>query len=655
MMKKFILMLAAATAINAATAQDKILWGGPGSKDGEFDGGFNGWTTVGVKSSDASKKDAAKWEWSATPTAAGGYTSAANATLNSVSAANGVAIFNADVLDSGTGTTKNPGTGVAPGPNGGELISPIINLKGTKDVTLVFSQRFRNFRSDRPRTGTAAKASTAIMYSRDGGATWSDPIAIEANELCKTYQYSTDYQSSPVTRVQLPDVGDTDNFRVKFSWDGYFYFWIVDDVAIVAQERNNLRANGNFFATAENILTPITQLRESYFLNDVQNLGTATQTNVRHTMTIYKTTVNAAGQTALVQPALFKDTLSYGSILRDSIKENVSFKKGFKPENLKSNYAGIYELISDSTDVEPANNRRSFVFSVTDSTFAKDNGATRGVAPNIGANPTWGYGNVFYVAKGSNFRSGTVTFGLDNADDYPGQAIDIYLYEWSADADTDGNGDIDEDELTTAGYATYTIKGTEQPPSATVAPIRVKLDNFASANQPIKLKDNTYYIVYVENPVNKTDVPLFLSAYDRYDYAASKLAYEGLGKQSFYSVLKIGDSFFDSGFTSMVPTIRWNIRTIVDAKEPKLAENTVTVGPNPAVDFINVKFDFENIMKNADIIVTDINGREVINAQFSDVQNDIFNLDITNLTAGTYNMFVRTEKGVNTKTFVVQK
>ncbi len=654
MKKIFITILMAAAALNAASAQDKVLWGGPGSQDGEFDGGLNGWTAVGVSSADATKTAAALWTWSAGARSAGAY---GVIPLESASKSNGVAVFDSDFLDNG-GVQGAFGKGLCPGPQSAELISPKIDLKGTKDVTLVFSQAFRNFQSGRPRTDNVT-ASTAIMYSRDNGATWSEPVGIFNNELVKSNEGLTKYQgSNVVTRVQLLGAGGTENFKVKFSFDGNYYAWLIDDVAIVELENNNLRANANFFAPYENYLTPITQTRESYFLNDIANLGAKKQTNVRHTMSIYKTQV-VANQIQLIQPAIYRDTLKYGTVDIDTTVENIPFTKGFAPTGPKANYAGIYELISDSTDIELGNNRTSFIFGVSDSTFAKDNGRTRSVAPAFasGAAPIFGYGNVYYVKNGKNFKSSTITFGLESGPENVGENIDAYLYEWTGDANT--NNQIDEDELETLGYTTYKIKGTEvYSPTASQnkSVVRLGLENFNNAGKPIALKDNTFYAVYVEHTAKTVDDPMFLSAFDAYNYSATDLAFSGLQKESFHSLIKIGDTpIRTGGFSSMVPTIRWNIKTIVDAKEPLLAANVVSVGPNPASDYINVAFNFEATAKSVVVNVLDINGREVLNADFNNIQNETFNLDITSLAVGVYNLMVRTENGVTTKSFVVQK
>jgi len=639
-----------AAAMNAASAQETILWGGPGSPDGEFDGGLNGWTTVGLSSDDPTKAANAVWVWSANANSAGAYGAAV---LESASKSNGAVVFDSDFLDNG-GVVGAFGKGTAPAPHSGELISPKINLKGTKDVTLVFSQAFRKFQSNRPRTGPAT-AATAIMYSRDNGATWSEPIGITSNEFIKTNQsLSSANQPTVVTRVQLPGAGDTENFKVKFSFDGEYYFWLIDDVAIVPLENNNLQANINFYAPAENTFTPISQVRENYFLNDITNLGAKTQTNVRHTMSIYK--LNASG-TQIVQPAVYLDTLKYGTVLPDTIIENVPFTKAFVHSGPKANYAGFYQIISDSTDIEPWNNTLpGFSFFVTDTTFGKDNGRTRSVAPAFsGTDFTYGYGNVFYIKNGKNFRSGTLTFGLESGAANKGENIDVYLYKWS---DDDNDGDITEDELSPAGYAPYTIKGSEAAPTQAnpnLNLVRIRLDNFDQPGKPITLEDNTFYIAYVEHKATSGDKPMFLSSYDRLDFAAVDLAFENSGKKSFHSVIKIGETLSTGGFRAIVPTIRWNIRTIVADKEPLLAETSVAIAPNPASDFLNVKFAFETVMNDVELTVMDINGREVLAADFSNIQNDNYNLEVSALQAGVYNLLIRTEKGITTKSFVIQK
>lgn len=643
MKKLFLFASLAFSAINVTSAQDVVLWGGAGSNDGEFNGGLNGWTTVGISD------PAAVWAWNANSKSIGAY--AGTTGLVSASSSNGAAVFDSDYLDNG-GIAGNFGKGAAASPHNSELISPTIDLTGTNDVTLVFSQLFRKFQSNRPSSGEV-RAATAIMYSRDNGATWSDPIGIEINEYIKTNQSTSQFKSSPITRVQLPGAGGTAQFKVKFSFDGDYYFWIIDDVAIVKMEDYNLRANINFYATAENVLTPVTQTRPFYFLNDIANIGAKAQENVKHTMSIYKT--NSAGQ--LIAPAVFTDTLNYGRVEPDTTIENVSFPKGFEATGTKSPYAGFYQLISENDDIEPTNNTLSFVFATTDSTFAKDNGRTRSVAPAFasGDAPVWGYGNVYYIKNGKNFRSGSVQFGLEGTADNIGETVEAKLYKWTpSDSDDDS---IDEEELEVVGSTEYTITGKEAAvANGGAGNTRLSLGNWNEPGKPITLEDNTYYVVYVEHTGTSTDNSVSLSAYERYNYNAVNLAFEGAGKFSRFSMIKIGDGLSEGGFRDMVPVIRWNIReNIINAKETLLSENVVSVSPNPAVNNLNVKFTFETVMKNVDVTLFDVNGREVMVANFNNISKDNYNLDITSLASGLYNLVVRTETGVTNKNVLIQK
>ena len=95
-MKKNYFTLVLATMFATATfAQVVTLWGGKGTKDGEFDGGLNNWTTKGVESDDPSKSAAAVWEWDAAGSAAKGAYSKGQS-ISSSSKANGAAVFNSD-------------------------------------------------------------------------------------------------------------------------------------------------------------------------------------------------------------------------------------------------------------------------------------------------------------------------------------------------------------------------------------------------------------------------------------------------------------------------------------------------------------------------------------------------------------------------------
>jgi Secretion system C-terminal sorting domain len=622
----------------AAVAQDVVLWGGAGSKDGEFNGGLNNWTTNGVKSGDPAQTKLCVWTWSSTSNAPGGYTGVANTTLNSASKSNGCAVFNSDVLDSGSNpATKEPGVGgTCFAPHTSELVSPTIDVKNDKDLTIVFSQVYRNFQSK-----------TYIQYSKDDGKTWSENVPIFVNDLCQTYRYNLNFSTSVVTRVQLPGAGGTDKFKFKFIFDGDYYFWCIDDVAVVRQEETNMRTNYNFYAVPENLVTPVTQLRATPFLNDIENLGSKAATNVKHFVTIRQT--NATGA------ILMRDSLTYASIAVDTTVENKLFAKRFTPAG-KGTYYGQYSITSNGTDAELTNNSIPFAFSVSDSTYAKETRRTRSVVPGFdpGEEHNWAYGNAFYIAKGKNFKASTVEFGIDNATNVKDEVLTVYLYKWE---DANSDSSLQQTELTIVGISEYKVKGNEpSPTTAAIKLIKVSLENFDEPKKPILLEDNTLYVALVESNTTGKPADVFMSSSDDYEFTAASLAYEQAGEVSYSDVLKVGDQFFSGGFANVIPMVRFNIAKLPsDIEDVQLEETAVKVGPNPTTNYVNLNFNFTENMKEVKVNMVDMAGKTVLMAQYENIQNDVITLNADNLVSGTYQLYITTNKGVTTKSIVVQK
>ncbi len=635
MKKNYFMLLMAVMFTFAATAQDVLLWGGKDSKDGSFDGGLNGWTTKGLKSKDATKIANAVWTWSADATGnPGAYSS--TQTLNSVSKANGAAMFNSDYLDNG-GVQGAFETGNAPGPNAGELISPTIDLSAEKNgVAVVFSQSFRNY-----------NAETYLQYSNDGGTTWSKKVALVDNDFVKANASST----VMVMRAQMPGAGGTANFKFKFVFDGNYYVWLVDDVSVVRLEEYNLRANKSFFAIPENFSTPLSQVRPMPFLNDVQNLGGKAQ-NATHSLSIKQ------GATVA-----FSDSLKYAPFPKDTTIENQLFKSTFTPK-VKGAYTGTYNIVGAQKDYNILDNSVAFGFSVTDSTFAKERMRTRTVTPanyvDEGKDNSWALGNVFYVPKGKGFKSGTLELGLENATAVKGQTFYLSIREWE---DTDGDTAInDMSELKIVGFLEYVILGTEKAPatgSVTGKLTKVKIPNFDDDSKPIQLKDDTYYVAMVEYDGSKKLLTTpTLSANDELDYGATRLAYSELELPSYATVLDLtSDQFYSGGFGSdFYPSIRWNVvPNTTGADDIKLAETSVKVGPNPTAEYVNINFNFEKNMENVDVRIVDMAGKSVMNATYDNIQTDVKTLNVNNLANGTYQMVISTNNGAITKSFVVQR
>lgn len=605
-------------------AQDgELVWGGEGNPDSEFDGGLNNWTTVGVTNENAI------WVWEEDGRANLGNFSSETA-IASPSVANGAMVFDSDFYDN-AGMDDNFGNGIAPAPATGELISPIMDLTGVGSVSLKFNEYHRNFQS-----------SNQVAYSMDGGVTWSDPIVTNST-------VATNDATAPgaVQVVSLFGATGTDQFRVKFIMDGNYYFWIVDDVQIVTRARNDLQVNDNFFAIAPSYQTPTSQVEEFGFLIDITNLGGIDQTNVVVNMNI----TDAGGA------SLYTEDNNFGTV-GDSLVENSSFGD-FTPPATAGTYEGTYSISADAEDVDPTNNEVSFDFIVTDTIYAKENGATSDIFPavaNWGAGDPhqWAYGNNYYITNGEGFYANTATFAVNGDATTAGTELDLRLYVW-ADANEDGNAD--PDERTLAAFAIYEVAANDGINTLRTVPL-LGLDL-----QTAELTDETSYILMMEYraPDDMTDLSFGVS--DENDYNAMVLNSEQQMRPRYGSLLGIAGELDTEPYSSVgfgrenVPIVRLNVTNaplISSNEDITLPSTTVMINPNPATDVLNAELAFAENAKKVSIRMMDVQGRVVLARNLENVSVSNQTFDISNLAAGSYFLHVTTENGQIAKKVIVK-
>lgn len=136
----------------------------------------------------------------------------------SPSQSDGVALFDSDFLDN-AGIAGAFGTGTSPSPHRGELISPRIDLTGYTDEALAV--RFYAYRRQ------FEIAQLAVAMSVDDGATWTDAVDYQ-QLIANLAQGFVEVNFSTVTA----GVADLTKARVKFIFEGDYYFAIVDDVSV---------------------------------------------------------------------------------------------------------------------------------------------------------------------------------------------------------------------------------------------------------------------------------------------------------------------------------------------------------------------------------------------------------------------------------------
>lgn len=107
-----------------------------------------------------------------------------------------------------------------------------------------------------------------------------------------------------------------------------------------------------------------------------------------------------------------------------------------------------------------------------------------------------------------------------------------------------------------------------------------------------------------------------------------------------FSTSKIGNTYPDYRYY-IVPR---NMNDFSTGIQNFVSENDVTIAPNPAVDFVNVTVKNDNFQVNH-LYVVDITGRVVLSQS---VEENVFSLNVSNLTAGCY--FLRMTDGTHNVT-----
>ena len=613
---------------------DVVLWGtNPG--EGDFDGGLNGWSINNDAPLCSDTFDL--WRWRADAAAVGG--SFGDATSGAPTACNGAMVFYSDLYDSGGPN----GTGECPAPHTGELVSPSIDLSGfdVAGISVKFYQTTRQFTS-----------TYIVSYSNDGGNNWIDKIIND--ELVINAGGIDRYK-----KVFLKDADLTStDFRVKFRYEGNYYYWIIDDVQLIETEANNLQVAPNgFYAIAPNAVTPISQVEPFSHLADINNAGSVEQTNINLNVTIVDDNTSAV---------VFTDDLAYDPIEGDSLAENVPFANYFTPSGAPTSYTATYTLTSDSTDFDPSDNSVSYTFMTSDTVFAKETGGDGNFNP---AATNWdptephsaAYGNHFYVVDGDNWDASSVTFSIGNGEDSVmiGRVLTIYLYRWDINDMEDGAA-MDPAERTKIAFALYEIQGTESVNDLITLPL-----NYFPGSEPgpIDLESNTHYAVMVEY-VTSDQVDFLMRESTARDYNAmvfrSELDGITTGSGRYAPLVGLNgdlesEPYGTTGFgRNQIPVVRLNISLIVGTNEPLDAANILEISPNPTNNKINVNVDFVEAQEAVNIRILDMSGRLLVERYYNNFQKENLEFDVSQFASGTYFVHLVSEAGMRAERFVVQ-
>lgn len=532
-----------------------------------------------------------------------------------------------------------------------ELISPPIDISDAeKPLALSFHQLawLGNTAFNAPQSNDGTRFITSFAYSIDGGNNWSPPEGI--NPYLTPVTSANGNQLPPYDNREyfpLPDLGGADSLWIKFTWAGDFYFWALDDIALEERPDSDLRTHQYFFARYPNMRTPASQLLEAPLQSDLQNIGSQPATMVARSFTL------SEAQGGL--PLAFYEESVEGPLEVDAVYENTPFSATLPPSAIPGpgNYTGTYRASHIEPDERPANDAVSWSFEVTDSTFAKEAGFTRDIAPTEEINYT--YGNCFFVPNGSGRYARYISFAVSNplplADN--SRSVNLLLHEWEG--DLNGNHTADPEELTEVAINLYAFNGTEG-----LSPITLPV---SFEGEGVPLKDSTYYLASVR--YNDVAPPLlFMLASDTIDYTATVAASAQLPEAvpRYASVLDVGNdgalSLLGFGY-DIVPLVRLHIGdspVLTDAPSPAPPEvATMQLSPNPASEQVRVEIEAASPDPAARLIVRDVRGKTAIAEKIAVSPHKSFTFAVRQLAPGWYTVLLKTQDGVFQSPLVISR
>jgi hypothetical protein len=144
--------------------------------------------------------------------------------IGSPSKNNGFVILDSDYLDN-LGIPGNFGGGPVPAPHLAYLITDVIDLSGETSVDLIFNQYYRRFAGP---GGSQAVPATYVDFSIDGGVTFPYTITYNADISVNSATDTTDVEARSISNW----VAGQANVKIRFRWDGDYYFWMLDDIRL---------------------------------------------------------------------------------------------------------------------------------------------------------------------------------------------------------------------------------------------------------------------------------------------------------------------------------------------------------------------------------------------------------------------------------------
>jgi hypothetical protein len=549
--------------------------------------------------------------------------------ISSATASNGFVIFDSDFLDN-AGVAGNFGNGIAAAPHVAELITDMIDLTQHSIVDLTFTQYYRRFAGP---AGSQAVPATYVDFSVDGGATFPYTVTLNSGIAVNSATATNDV----VNVIAGSYIGGQDSVKIRFRFDGDYYFWCIDDIQIQGTPANRMSFTEWQGAPAQDIIygpstsgssrmghMTLKQSRGITFDANAVNSGTATQSNVKLSVKV----LDELGTVIQTVSSPTKSLLNAGDTA--TFNDLNTYATAWTP-SANAEYQLVYNLLSDSISIF---SDTTSLF-VTDSLMSMDFG---NYDNEIGASTNttqWGDGSQMFNRH--DLVDNEMLFGakvhLGNST-VAGGILELSVYDSSAFTSATG---FDGNKLVAYGQKVLDAQDVSQG--------FVRFDfTDATSGRGVDLDVSKGAYLYNLTMYDNQGVnPLEISNDQTWGKAGGSgwMYLAALG--NWYTGYS-GSRSFNNLWIRGINCPATNASACMSIGLDEESVNAISFSPNPASDYVSI--DFGLSVGNYDISIMDLTGK-VLKSEKIRAAADV-KLNISELNVGMY--LVRIQKGKYVKT-----
>lgn len=529
---------------------------------------------------------------------------------------NGAAMFNSDVYDSGG---INLGQGAYEAPQTDTLTSPVIDCSGQSGVFLTFHHWMLALSDDNIR----------LEVTGDGGATWEVLSLLEGiqEDDGLYFTFRDQFETVDVTEY----AANNPAFQFRFIWnDGYYYFWMIDDVELIEKPANDLKL-GNFFYAPASFAQPVSQIATDTMAFEalVSNIGNTDQTNV-----VLRATIFDASDNIIFRDSVLIDVLPAG--YQDSL---LRIDTVFVPELPTGDYRlSYFTYTRDFEDFNIFDNSESRDFLVTENLFSKELAISTAIQPSGGGD--FSIGNYYRMspaagADGKQWFATKATFSCASNNAFNNETVTVLLYKVNEGVSDDfANFDVNSvgnnDDVEIVGFGAFTLDSD----LGNFELFEVDLFDFNS-NPGVQLDPGAKYFIMAS-----------------YEGTANQLFHAVSRAIDYYqisTVLNIDGQWLLGGFgPEDAAVLRMEIDFTESTRNEELIKDfNVRVYPNPASDVFQL--DFNRFEQAQDAIFTLFNAQGSLLEQrkVDNYLGETQSFNLSNYPQGQYFINIALKDGTN--------